>query len=141
MSTEKKPVILFIPQYLAKGFGFLSFHYVIKKGISIEYLPMNIMDLKSIHRSIPDEAFIALKSLSDPVIATQKNEFAKILKKSASSQNLEGLLHKKILRLINETFMQNLYHWKQLPWFHQTKDPVRKSIRKSPCSLQDAKRF
>ena len=81
----------------------------------------------------------ALKSLSDPVIANQKNEFAKILKKSASSQNLELLLHKKILRLINETFMQNLYHWKQLPWFHQTKDPVRKSIRKSPCSLQDAK--
>ena len=139
MSTEKKPVILFIPQYLAKGFGFLSFHYVIKKGISIEYLPMNIIDLKSIHRSIPDEAFMALKSLSDPVIANQKNEFAKILKKSASSQNLELLLHKKILRLINETFMQNLYHWKQLPWFHQTKDPVRKSIRKSPCSLQDTK--
>ena len=111
----------------------MSFQYVVKRGITIEYLPMNIMGLKSIHRSIPDDSFLALKSLSDPALASQKNEFTKILKKSTSSQNLELLLHKKIIRIINETFLQNLKHWKELPWFHQTKDPVRKSIRKVPA--------
>lgn len=139
MSLEKKPVILFIPQYLSKGFGFLSFQYVVKRGVSIEYLPMNIMDLKSIHRSVPDDSFLALKSLSDQSLASLKSEYLKILKKSTSSQNLEQLLNKKIIRSINETFLQNLRYWKELPWFHQTKDPIRKSIRKSPCSLQDAK--
>lgn len=139
VSTEKKPVVMFIPQYLQRGFGFLGFFYVVKKGITVEYLPMNVNDLKTTHASMPEEAITALKSLTDTALFSQKRELERVLKKSGSSQNLALLLDRKLLRSINDTFLGNIPYWKKLPWFHQTKDPIKKNIRKSPCSFQEAK--
>ncbi len=138
MSSQKRPIVMFVPQYLHKGFGFINFLHVIKRPVSIDYFPMSVNEIRTAFEFLTAASADDLKSLSDQALGIQKNEMTKLFKKTVNAQSLENMVEKKILRYINETFLKNLKEWKKLPWFHQTKDPVKKIIRKSPCSMEAA---
>jgi superfamily II DNA or RNA helicase len=138
MATEKKAIILFAPQYLKDGFGFLDFFYAMRKANTVDFVRPHRTSFLAEFDFIPDHSAADLQSLTDAALAKLKADWQDSLGRSAQGKQLEEILQRKILRFIFDLFKKNYSIWKTLPWYHQVKDPIKKNIRKGPCSLEQA---
>ncbi|MEP7320566.1 MAG: SNF2-related protein, partial [Saprospiraceae bacterium] len=133
MGPDRKPLILFTPKYLKDGFGFLSFTTVIRKGNYIEYEGFKYLELRKKLPMLNEAALECIKLLTDQSLEEHQKSLNKVLKNVPSGRDLEALIHKKITRHINETFLEGIKHWQNVPWYHYVVDAESKKQIKCAC--------
>jgi SNF2 family DNA or RNA helicase len=133
MSQNKSPIILFTPKYLADGFGFLSFISVIRNGPYTDFEFFRFSELKKKFPVMIEKASAQIALLSDQSLAEYKKALIKALKNVPSGQSTDTLIQKKIIRYLNETFLEGVKHWGQVPWYHQIYETGTNKLLKCPC--------
>jgi len=139
MSLERKPILLFTPKYLPDGFGFLSFIVVLKRPGHVDYEAFKLADLKNRIPEASTKARDSITQLADISLAEHRKSLTKALKNMGAGQHPEVIIQKKIMRYLNECFLQNVTHWHELPWYHQITDEQTRKVIKTACQFQPNK--